>query len=81
MLLLKNSAQHVSTLLTGPLPIMKTSCFSLRLNAAPTSLTSELNASKQHFSPTALPIRTNLIPIYKPLLQLKFLNEHYLVYS
>ena len=43
------------------------------------SLTSELKASNQHFSLPALPIGTNLIPIYKILLQLKFLNEHYLV--
>ena len=39
------------------------------------SLTSELNASNQHFSLPALPIGTNLIPIYKILLQLKFLKR------
>ena len=57
-------------------PIMKSSCYSLRLNQQ--SLTSELNASNQHFSLPALPIGTNLILIYKILLQFKILNEPYL---
>ena len=63
--------------LTDLLPIMKTSCYSLRLNRAPTVPNFRTERFKSTFPPPALPIGTNLIPIYKILLQLKFLNEHY----
>ena len=65
--------------LTEFLPIMKTRCYSLRLNRAPTVPNVRTEHFKSTFPPPALSIRTNWIPIYKILLQLKFLNEHYLV--
>ena len=64
--------------LTDLLPIMKSSCYSLRLNRAPTVPNFRNERLKSTFFLPALPIGTNLIPIYKILLQLKFLNEHYM---
>ena len=55
--------------LTELLPVMETRSRSLR---------SKLNVSNQHFPPLVLLIGTNLVQIYKILLHLKFLNEHYL---
>ena len=63
--------------LTDLLPILKTCCYSLRLKRAPTVPNFRTELFKSTFSPPTLPIGTDLIPIYKIILQLKFLNEHY----
>ena len=72
--------------LTELLSIMKTSCYSLRLNRhnmCPLYLTELLSIMKTSCYSLrlnrALPVGTNVIQIYKILLQLKLLNEHYLV--
>ena len=61
------------------LSIMKSSCYSLRLNRAQTVPNFRTERFKSTFVPHALPIGTNLILIYNILPQLKFSNEHYSV--
>ena len=64
--------------LTELLPVMKTRNHSLRSNRPPTVPNFRTERFKSTFSPLALLIGTNLVQIYKILLHLKFLNEHYL---